>query len=60
MTKKNKYLINIEHVIYLEKEVEASSIKEARIIALNNIDVKNCKDLKKDKYKILLVEQITI
>jgi hypothetical protein len=60
MIKKNKYLINIEHISYLEKEVEASSVKEARIIALNNTDVKNCKNLKKDKYKILLVEQLTI
>jgi hypothetical protein len=60
MIKKNKYLVNIEHISYLEKEIEASSVKEARIIALSNLDLKNWKDLKKDKNKILLVDELVI
>jgi hypothetical protein len=56
MIKKNKYLITMQHSGYFEKEIEASSIREARIIALNNLNLKDWKNLKKDHNKILFVE----
>ena len=56
MIKKNKYLITMQHAGYFEKEIEASCIKEARVIALNNPNLKDWKNLKKDYHKILFVE----
>ena len=55
MIKKNKYLITMQHIGYFEKEIEASSVREARIIALKEVK-QNWKNLNKDNFKILFVE----
>jgi hypothetical protein len=45
----------MQHIGYFEKEIEASSVREARIIALKEVK-QNWKNLNKDNFKILFVE----
>jgi hypothetical protein len=52
---KNKYIITLNRASFYEKEIEASSIREARIIALKNVK-QGWKNLNKDNFKILFVE----